>query len=286
MWTKNHDCTFHEMLLWLPYEEASAMHTTAVLGASDFRYSKNGTVSTFDDLFPEFNERDRIGMITRSPGGSVGASALLLASITQFYEVYRPRLGNEPGKLRIYPDYFIFHVGKRQMDHYWMDIWPLNKEVVVEDDPEEILEAINDRGITRLLVEDMTPSRPTLLWGPKDKGRLQTEATSPILLAESAASAEQRMVTALAYHPSGRTANADWLVTSCEAAERYVRLAIEQCENLRQAEREALQATRDALYSDGQVSESYRSIPVATALCMLTESTTSGPVTRRHIAKW
>jgi hypothetical protein len=31
---------------------------------------------------------------------------------------------------------------------------PPHKEVIVDDDAEQILEAINDRGITRLLVED------------------------------------------------------------------------------------------------------------------------------------
>ncbi|WP_258112560.1 hypothetical protein [Alicyclobacillus sp. SP_1] len=262
------------------------MHTTAILGTSDFSYRKNGKTATFDELFPEFNERDRIGIVTRSPGGSVGASALLLAAITRFYDFYRPLLGNEPGKLRIYPDYFIFHVGQKQMDHYWMDIWPPNKEVVVEDDPEEILESINDRGITRLLVEDITPSQPTLLRGPKDKHRWQSDTSSPILLAETVASAEQRMVTALAYHPTGQTAHPDVCVTSCQEAERYIRMSIEESENLRPEEREALHTTRDALYSNGQVSESYRSIAVAQAICMLTQSTTSGPATRRHMAKW
>ena len=39
-------------------------------------------------------------------------------------------------------------------DHGRLDVWPRRKEVVVEDDPERILEVVDDRAITRLLVED------------------------------------------------------------------------------------------------------------------------------------
>lgn len=43
------------------------------------------------------------------------------------------------------------------MDHSSLDVWPPHKEVIVPNEPEQILEAINDRGITRLLVEDVLP---------------------------------------------------------------------------------------------------------------------------------
>ncbi len=41
------------------------------------------------------------------------------------------------------------------------DVWPDHKEVTVPDHAEELLQAINDRGITRLLVEDGAARRPS-----------------------------------------------------------------------------------------------------------------------------
>lgn len=37
------------------------------------------------------------------------------------------------------------------MNHSWMDIWSPHKEVLVEENPEQILEEKDDTGITRLL---------------------------------------------------------------------------------------------------------------------------------------
>jgi len=63
----------------------------------------------------------------------------------------------EPFDFFIYPDYFLFHVGRPLGDHARLDIWPRRKEVVVPEDPQGVLDAINDRAITRLVVEDGEP---------------------------------------------------------------------------------------------------------------------------------
>ena len=52
------------------------------------------------------------------------------------------------GAFFIYPDYFLFHVGGPLGDHSMLDIWPSHKEVVVPDQAEALLQAINDRAIT------------------------------------------------------------------------------------------------------------------------------------------
>ena len=88
------------------------------------------------------------------PCGAVGASLLLLAAITAFYDAQRAR----SDRFYIYPDYFLFHVGRPHGDHSMLDVWPSHKEVVVPDDPEAILEAINDRAITWLVVPDREPA--------------------------------------------------------------------------------------------------------------------------------
>ncbi|SDJ21606.1 hypothetical protein SAMN05216352_1358, partial [Alteribacillus bidgolensis] len=124
------------------------MHTIETLKSKDFDFEINGQKASLKEIFPGFNENDRIGIVTRTPGGSMGANALIMSALTWFYDFFRPELGDDPGKLRIYPDYFVLHVGKRYMNHTMIDVWPPHKDVVVEeDDPEQILEAINDRGI-------------------------------------------------------------------------------------------------------------------------------------------
>src|SRR5919199_663538 len=95
----------------------------------------------------------RVGAVVRTPCGAVGASTLILAAVTAFYDVQRA--GGED--FFIYPDFFLFHVGRPLGDHSMLDVWPGHKEVVVTGGPDALLEAINDRGVTHLAVEDGAP---------------------------------------------------------------------------------------------------------------------------------
>jgi hypothetical protein len=215
-------------------------------------------------ILPGFNEKDRIGVVVRQPGGGMGASALLMSALTRFYDFHRPNLGDEPGKLRIYPEFFVFHIGKRHMNHSWMDVWPPHKEVVVEDDPEQILEAINDRGITRLVVEDIAPSSATFL-------------------RETISSAKLRIVSALAYSPTGRVDRADVRIMSCSAAEANVLDSLKRSEELSEEVKEQLRQGRKLLLINGRVTETYRQIEPTDAIHMLTQSTEPGPTTRSYM---
>src|ERR1700704_281478 len=91
--------------------------------------------------------------VLRLDVGSTGASYLLQLAIVSFYDV-RPQRRSETE--RIYPNIFIFHVGEDQGEHVMFDFFPQRKEVFVDNTPARILEAINDRGITRLAVPDRT----------------------------------------------------------------------------------------------------------------------------------
>lgn len=226
------------------------MHTTKVLNSLDFTIKINGQEGVLEDIFPCFNKYDRLGIVVRRPGGGIGASGLLMAAITRFYDFYRPLIGNEPNKLRIYPDFFIFHVGKRHLNYYWLDIWPTHKEVILEDEPEIILEAINDRGITRLLVEDTMPSNKSFL-------------------RETISSAESRIVSTIAYSPGGRVDNGDVSIKSCSDVEGYVHSTIEISEELSEDMKDMLMFERKALVSDGRVIETYRRIKPSEAILML-----------------
>jgi hypothetical protein len=158
-----------------------------------------GREASIDELFPRFGEHDRLGLVMRRPCGALGASALIAATITAFYDIQRSR-GPD---FFIYPDYYLFHVGGPLGDHARLDIWPRRKEVVVDDDPQRVLEAIDDRAITRLVVED----------GPGAEHELDAEAI---------ASARSRIVSCLAYAASGRVEDGDVRIASNEVAEGYV----------------------------------------------------------------
>lgn len=239
------------------------MHTIDIMSYADFDFEINGKNVLLEDIFPGFNQNDRIGVVVRQAGGGMGASALLMAALTRFYDFYRPKLGDEPGKLRIYPENFVFHVGKLHMNHSWMDIWPPHKEVVVEDDPEQILEAINDRGITRLIVPESQVSPPTFL-------------------RETLSSAEHRIVSTLAYSPSGRVNQNDISILSCSAAEENVIDSLNRSNELGEETKKQLRQSRTSLYVEGRVKETYRRIELSDALQMLSPNQ-HGATTRSYL---
>jgi hypothetical protein len=176
-----------------------AMHSSRELRSSSFEITVGGREVRLVDLFGGFGEHDRLGLVIRRPCGAVGASAVITAAITAFYDLHRSR-GPD---FFVYPDYFLFHVGRPLGDHARLDIWPSRKEVVVPEDPEQVLEAINDRAITRLVVEDGEPGDP---------------AFAP----ETLASARSRIATCLTYSATGRVRDADVRIRSNPVSEGYV----------------------------------------------------------------
>ncbi|AGK53298.1 hypothetical protein [Bacillus sp. 1NLA3E] len=241
------------------------MHTTKSISSADFSIKINEHPASIADVFPGFNKQDRIGIVVRRPGGSAGVSGLLMAAITSFYDFHRSQLGYGADKLWIYPDFFIFHIDNWHMDHYWMDIWPPNKEVIVEDDPEQILEAINDRGITRLIVEDIPAATATFL-------------------RETVSSANKRIISALAYSPNGRVQHGDVSVRNCSNTENYVLDSLKRTKGISTDLYNQFSKNRQSLVSDGGVMETYRRITVTDALNMLTDSTELGPTTKHYIS--
>jgi len=203
------------------------MHSSRELRSSSFEIQVDGRPSRLEDLFEGFGEQDRLGVVMSRPCGAVGASALISASITAFYDVQRAR-GPD---FFIYPDYYLFHVGAPLGDHARLDVWPRRKEVVVPTDAQAILEAIDDRAITRLVVEDGEPGDPKL--EPDD-----------------VASARARIATCLAYSPSGRVADADVRIAGNAVTEGYVEAILapeERIANLRAGDGEGAAARIEAI---------------------------------------
>jgi hypothetical protein len=175
------------------------MHSSRELRSSSFEIEVGGVATTLEELFEGFGEQDRLGVALTRPCGAVGASALITATITAFYDIQRAR-GPD---FFVYPDYYLFHVGRPLGDHGRLDIWPPHKEVVVPAGADRLLEAVNDRAVTRLVVEDRDAGEP-----PSDPGAL--------------ASARARIETCLAYSPSGRVKDADVRIAGNSVTEGYV----------------------------------------------------------------
>ncbi len=233
-----------------------------------FDFDIAGEPGTVEDVFPGFTEHDRLGVVVRNDFGAVGASTLILAAVTAFYDDQRAK---NP-EFFVYPDYFLFHTGRARGEHAMLEIFRGHKEVVVFDDPEAILQAINDRAITRLLVEDGIP------------------AAEDLLQPDTRASAEKRIRTYLAYRPSGRVENADVTVTGNEITEGYVGAVLDpvaHAEAMRRrdpvvAERillrsrevdpeeaAARRAERSGLLRDGRPVETFRRLTPAEGLARL-----------------
>jgi hypothetical protein len=244
------------------------VHSARELRSSAFDIRVDGRAATLVELFEGFDERDRLGVVIRRAGGGLGASGVITAAVTAFYDLQRAR-GPD---FFIYPDYYLFHVGRRFGDHSRLDIWPDHKEVVVGEGAEELLEAINDRGITRLLVEDGEP------------GEAEFEA-------EELASARARIATCLAYSATGRVTDADVRVGGNPVVEGYVNTTLDpdtriadlrakgadaradqiaaHAAEIPPVQRSRIMRTRAELVEDGAAVESYRRIELDEALALL-----------------
>ena len=175
------------------------MHSSRELSSSSFEIEVGGVPTPLGELFEGFNEQDRLGVVLTRPCGAVGASTLITATITAFYDIQRAR-GPD---FFVYPDYYLFHVGRPLGDHGRLDVWPPHKEVVVPEGADRLLEAVNDRAVTRLVVEDGAAGE-----SPPDPAAV--------------ASARARIKTCLAYSPSGRVEDGDVRIAGNPVTEGYV----------------------------------------------------------------
>ena len=246
------------------------MHSSRELRRSSFEITVEGHHGLLADIFDGFGEHDRLGVVVRRPCGAVGASALITGTITAFYDIQRAR-GPD---FFVYPDFFLFHVGRPFGDHARLDIWPSRKEVVVPEDPARVLEAINDRAITRLVVED-------------------GEAREPPLEPEALASARARIATCIAYAASGRVQDADVRIRSNPVTEGYVDAVLDpearlarlratdsgdraradaieaRLHEVAREERRRIKRARNELLEGGTPVETYRRITLDRALGLL-----------------
>jgi hypothetical protein len=226
------------------------MHSSQELSSSMFDISAEGRRVRVEQLFEGFGEQDRLGVVVDRPCGAVGASALISATVTAFYDIQRAR-GPD---FFVYPDYYLFHIGRALGDHGMLDVFPSRKEVVVPEEPDAILDAVNDRAITRLLVpapevegavapaeatapaepaEATEPAAPTAPAEPPAPPEppapadpappaARPAAPEPAFDRIALASARRRIATCLAYSPSGRVTGGEVRIASNPVVEGYV----------------------------------------------------------------
>jgi hypothetical protein len=207
------------------------MHTSRALSSGDFEIRADGDRVTVDDILPGFDEHTRLGIVITRSGGAAGASTLILAAVTAFYD----RLRATGADFFAYADFFAFHVGKPHGSLRKLDVFPEHKEPVVPDEAEVILRAINDRGVTHLLVPE--------------------GATGGTLGRDTRHSAQRRIKTAIAYSPDGRVESADVEITAAARAEQFVTAMLGH--------------PREIAGVDGRPRETFRRLPLDDALAML-----------------
>lgn len=210
------------------------MHTSHVLSSGDFQITVDGRPASLADVLPGFDEHTRLGIVVTEDGAGAGASSLILAAVTGFYD----RLRATEVDFFAYADFFAFHVGRPRGTLRQLDVFPEHKEPVVQDDDEAILRAVNDRGVTHLLVPDHAVARSTTL------GR------------DTRHSAQRRIRAAIAYSPDGRTARRDVDITAPPEAEEFVTAMLGR--------------PRALAAPDGRTRETFRRLTVDDALGMLT----------------
>jgi hypothetical protein len=161
------------------------MHTARQLDAAMFSIELGGRSASFQDLLPGWTADSRLGVVVRQPLGALGASFLIQAAMTAFYDA-RPSRRKRPLSAEV----FLFHAGGRFGGLAPMDVWPPRKEVLVGPSPQDLLAAINNCAITHLVL----PEGPMIA---ADHHYKEPDA------------AHDRIAAAYLYSPGGRVVDAD-----------------------------------------------------------------------------
>lgn len=223
------------------------MHSSKELASDMFCIEVAGRrVASAAELIPGFTAQDRLGVVIREPLGAVWNSALILALVTAFYDKQRALNPD----FFIYPDYYIFHTGCSLGMYSMFDVWPDHKWVAVEDEAEALLRAINDRGITALVLPEREPRA----------GPLQRQTVS---------SALGRLKVAWVCRPDERIEAADVCVIGNPVVENYVAHVLHHTLTVPETERQAIGARRRASCAAGPIIEAYRRVTPVEALSFL-----------------
>lgn len=125
------------------------MHASIQLNLNSLT-AEGSEINGVSDVFPDWSASERLGVVVHEPYGAIGASLLFQAFMATFY-ASNPGAADDEAQ---YPPAFMFHVGGTYGDFSSLDFWPARRQVFLANDAYEVLGAIRDRGVTRLLVPD------------------------------------------------------------------------------------------------------------------------------------
>ncbi len=130
------------------------MHSSYALSSDDFAVERDGAAGSLSDLWPGgYQPGDRLGVVLNQPMDPCGCSNLICGTNTLFYDVLRDTKGT--GGFFRYADTYLIGVGCEPGDFNQLDVWPMHKFVgVLQPTAEAVLETINDRRITLLVLPE------------------------------------------------------------------------------------------------------------------------------------
>ncbi len=251
------------------------MHTIALLRSDMFDIEVDGAPAEIADVFPGWHLHDRLGLVIDEPLGGLGATHLVQIAITSFYDALERRRG----ELTVYPEIYAFHFGKGHGSHAAFDFWPARREVILSEDPCDLLDAINDRGITRLVVPDR-PAAGDFAYRPKELDMALDRIQSAFIY-DSSARIPQANIRITGNDPRtevnpSRVLRPVYLDKPKELAKpfkeadsAYIKWLKLRADDITQEQRDEAIRRRENVTQDGLASETYRRIDVPEALARI-----------------
>ncbi len=225
------------------------MHSSYALRSDDFEVERDGAAGPLSDLWPGgYQPGDRLGVVLNQPMDPCGCSNLICATNTLFYDVLRDTKGT--GGFFRYADTYLIGVGCEPGDFNQLDVWPMHKFVgVLQPTAEAVLETINDRRITLLVLPEV---------GVRCRGEVVLSTWNALL-------AQVRCV--VTYSPrTGRARDGDVGLLGNKIVESYVEQAIFSTPGVGAGEQARLRRLRRAIDREPLRSfEQYKTLPNAAA---------------------
>jgi len=244
------------------------MHVVTLLKADMFDVEIDGKPASIAQALPDWNPHDRFGLVIDDALGGIGATHLLQIATTSFYDV-KPSRRTE---LTVYPEIYAFHIGKGYGAHAPYDFWPARREIITSLDHREVLDAINDRGITRLAVPNRAPlevvHRPKEVDVYSPSGRV---SDPDLVISGNDKRTEYNPNSALRpRYTDSRPASVSTAAKPVKELDSSYQEWLRQREHdLTAEERAFVERRRQDLRQDGLVTETYRRVGVREALMRL-----------------
>jgi hypothetical protein len=195
------------------------MHSS-ILKSDDFQLAVTGEQIRHDEFFANTAATDRLGIVMTCALDGLGATSLVLAAATAFYDqIRRQAAAAGDTSFRTYPDFYTFQLTPERASYGMLDIWPDHKDVNIQRSHPALAQAIIDRSPHTLLLPASIPAEAVQVsaLGDDESGRAadagrETDANHNYD-AVHLASLRRVIRHAYVYDPAGSVTDADLFVT-------------------------------------------------------------------------